>query len=475
VTRRPRAAILLLAVVLTSACAAPGSSGARTYSLGSRQMTDCVAAGSLKAKCGALTVPENRADPKGRQIDIQVDLIPAQEPGSRLEPVCFIAGGPGGSTIHDWAWAPMVFPGLNRRHDIVLVDQRGTGGSHAVALPPMTPGESLPDYARRALAGLDGDPRYYTTAVAMDDLDAVRQALGYEKIDLYGASYGATAVQYYMRQHAAHAAMAVLDGGTLLDVPILELIAANSQKALDNVLDRCAAEPACAAAYPHARTELAAVLNRLNRAPVKTTEMDPNTAEPILITHDLFAGVLHDKLLTAAGAATIPWLVHRAWSGDFGDVLPSDPGPATQTLVMGFVIRCTEAWARFDPDQVRLTGAGSYYLSAQLAAAREQAAGCPLMPRGIVPPDDAVPLRSTQPVLLLAGANDPQDPPSNVADAGAELPNSVTVVVPYQGHTVGHIECLPGVVVDFFDSGKADMARASACTSTLPAPAFRLG
>jgi len=141
---------------------------------------------------------------------------------------------------------------------------------------------------------------------------------------------------------------------------------------------------------------------------------------------------------------------------------------------MSLEIRCSEAWARFTPDEVRRTGTGSYYLSAQVSAAQLQAIGCPLLPKGYVPADDAQPLQTSIPVLLLNGAADPQDPPSNVADARVEMPNSLVVSVPAQGHTVGHLWCLPTVVADFITNAQADADAAQRCTETIPLPPFKV-
>ena len=113
----------------------------------------------------------------------------------------------------------------------------------------------LSAWARESLAALDADPRLYTSSVAADDLDAVRAALGYDKIDLYGTSYGGELAQYYLRQHPDHVRVAVMDGTTPLDVQVLERMAATSQHALDLLLARCAADPACHAAFPNLATE----------------------------------------------------------------------------------------------------------------------------------------------------------------------------------------------------------------------------
>ncbi len=442
-------------------------------------MSTCSVTGTrgivMAAKCGTLTVAENRADPGGRKIDLYVAVMPATEPGTPSEPVFFIAGGPGGSTVADWAEAPNIFVGLTAHHDIVLVDQRGTGRSHPLILPPQSPGEIPTEYAKRALASIDGDPRYYTTAAAMDDLDAVRQALGYDKIDLYGGSYGATAVQYYMRQHGDRVRAAVLDGGTLVDVPIFELIAPNSQRALDNVLGRCLADTGCAFAYPNVRTEFAAVMARLSQKPVATDVMDPS-GQPIVVTSAVFAGTIH-QLLVGSDSGTIPWLIHTAWSGNLTAVavaLTKYIGSTSQVLLMTVEILCSEAWAKNDPEQVKALGRGSYLQSSQVAFAESYAGACDYAPPGFVLLNDAQSVQTTVAVLLLNGSDDPQDPPNNVAEAGRQMPNSLLVVAPGQGHTVGNIGCLPGVVVDFFDKGKTNPAVADACVATMQPPQFRL-
>ena len=469
------APLILAAAVLLAACGSGAANPApRSFSLAGEPMVRCTVA-ALDYWCGVLKVPENRSLAGGRTIDLQVDVFPARSGSGGGTPVFFLAGGPGDATTRSWAGAPTTFAELSRHHDIVLVDQRGTGSSHRLVLPDPLPGETPAEYARRAMSGVDGDPRYYTTAVAMDDLDSVRKALGYGRIDLYGGSYGATAAQYYMRQHGEHVEAAVLDGGTLLDVPILELVAANSQHALDGVLNRCAAAAACRTAFPDPRGEMSTVLARLTRSPVTTSFQDPSTGQPAVMTAEFFASAIHNQLLAASTAATVPWLIHRAYEGNYGDLASPNASPLEATLLMAVVIRCSEAWARYDPEQVRLTGAGSYYLSAQLAAAQGVAAGCPLAPKGFVPAGDALPLRTSLPVLLLNGTEDPQDPPSNVAGAPLEMPHSYSLAVPAQGHTVGHIGCLPSVVAAFFDAKRVDTARALSCASNLGTAQFKLG
>lgn len=106
--------------------------------------------------------------------------------------------------------------------------------------------------------------------------------------------------------------------------------------------------------------------------------------------------------------------------------------------MMADEIFCSEAWARFDPGEVARAGAGSYALPFELARAQAQATLCRYLPKGLVPADDASPVRTAIPVLWLTADGDPQDPPANLTAVPSQEPNSRIVVVPAQEHVVGH-------------------------------------
>jgi pimeloyl-ACP methyl ester carboxylesterase len=446
--------------------------------------------GGIEAVCGYLTVPEDPATPSGRTIDLHVAVIPAIASDPQPDPMFMLAGGPGGAATESLAWTAATYQGIHLTRDIVLVDQRGTGGSNELTLDePPDVGGLAPDeveatterWIAEQLAGLDADPRFYTTSVAMDDLDLVREALGYDRINLYGGSYGATAAQYYIRQHDDRLRAVVLDGATLLDVPVFELIAPASQRALDIAFDRCAADPTCAAEYPDLRAEFDRALELASAEPITTGVTDPTTGTPFVIDRIAFTSAVHGALISADGVAALPLLVHAAaaerWDEVATAVVRASGGapPRGGIQVMSGVIRCSEAWARFDVDEVTKQGAGSYHLEAEVAIARSQADGCQFAPPGIVPADDAEPARSDVPVLFLVGEADPQDPPSNIADAAEDFPNSLTIVAPGHGHTVAHLGCLPTVVDAFIAAGTVEGLDTSCVDEGgVPVPPFRL-
>ena len=195
------------------------------------------------------------------RLILRVAVIKARGEQPAPDPIFYLAGGPGEAATEDAARGQQFSHALNENHDLVFVDQRGTGGSNRILVPTdppdmsgLTP-EEMDTRAKSWVAGyleeIDMDPRFYTTSVAMDDLDEVREAMGYDKINLAGYSYGATAAQYYLRQYEDHVRTVFLYGGSLLDVPVFERWALNSQQALNRIINLCMADPDCQAAYPN--------------------------------------------------------------------------------------------------------------------------------------------------------------------------------------------------------------------------------
>jgi pimeloyl-ACP methyl ester carboxylesterase len=440
--------------------------------------------GGFDAVCGRLTVPEDRGRPAARQIELNVAVVPAASQDPASDPVFFLAGGPGGAST-EWTSVPSTFPAIHADRDIVLVDQRGTGGSNALFWPDPPDVVGLSDaqihdvlgaWLMDALRQMDADHRFYTSAAAADDLDDVRSALGYDRINLYGGSYGATLAQYYVRQHEPHVRTVVLDGGTLLDVPIFEVMPTASQAALDAVFARCLDDEACSTAFPDPAGDLAATLERLTRRPAETGVPDPWSEEPIVVDASTLVGLIHELIVTNR-SGEVPRLIHLAAVRDYESLaellaqISSDPGTDPSRLVMNWSILCSEAWARSDQSRIAAASADSYFGEVATQRARDFDLGCSLLPTAFVPPNDAAPLRSDIPVLLLNGSEDPQDPPANVSDAQIELPNSLSIVAPAQGHTVGHLGCLPDVVAAFIAAGSVD-GLDTACVQEMSPPPF---
>ncbi len=336
------------------------------------------------------------------------------------------------------------------------------------------------EWVDKVLAESDLDPRFYTTSVAMDDLDDVRQALGYDKINLYGHSYGATAAQYYLRQHEDHVRTVILSGGTLLDIPIVDVWARNGQRALDLIWTRCEADSACHQAFPNIRAEFAALMARLDQKPVTEQFTNPadQTLGSVILTRDFFAENLRTMTLDADDAASVPRLIHHAyadndWSGITAYYLKHGPGDWGPQF-MEHVILCSEKWAAFSPESVARASEGSYLQGWDVQKANEHALGCQYTPKGETPEGTAPQPHSLVPVLLLNGEADPQDPPENVAGSKELWPNSLVLVEPFMGHVTSDYpteQCRWAIENEFIQSGSVKGLHTD-CLQKIRAPAF---
>ena len=470
--RIPRLLSVVLLVVGLSAvaCGTRGQSALR--------LSPCTVQ-AVSARCGTYAVPENRLTGSGRRIALRVVIVPAQEAQPRSDPVVYFAGGPG-DAAGDHVAEMWGIRGVHDR-DLVFVDQRGTGGSHRLTCPSPVPdgADRLAAYLAACVSHLDGDPRYYTTDLAADDVADVLTALGYRQANLYGGSYGATIAQVFQRRHPQMVRTMTLLGGTLLGIPIFERMPANSQAALDDVFARCRADAGCSAAFPQVDAEWQHLLADLRAAPLTVPPERTPDGKPFVLTADLLAAEVHELLLSAQTAADIPWAVHTLSSATdrvsaavtvsarLGDVMGGDG----QFLLMAYAIRCNEEWARFDPAAVRAAGVGSYYTGMALANAQDWQRACEVVPSAGAAAHEDPAVASDVPVLLINGSADPQDPPSNMAGAAALWPHSLQLVEAHQSHRTSRWQCHESIVDAFLESGTTE-GLATYCVDTIQPPPF---
>jgi pimeloyl-ACP methyl ester carboxylesterase len=452
--------VVVTGCVLGLAAAAASSSGSV-----SPKLTPCEAQG-VKARCGTLTVPENRARPKGRKIGLNVVVVPAARKPAAADAFTYIPGGPGGAATQLTSWVMQTFPWVHTRHDIVLVDQRGTGQSNplACALPthPLDTPARARAYAQACLRSLKADVSQYGTRAAMDDLDALRAALGYRKLDIYGASYGATAAQVYLKRHPSSVRTITLDGATAIDVPFFSRFAVNAQAALDQVAARCAADAACRKTFPTWRQDFSKLVRAWDETPITNRKNETTTGSGL-------AGVVQGMLLDAATAAEIPLVVSRAAAGDYRP-LNTHIKPEAQALnLMFYGIWCSEPW-------VGLDARGPWHTdfdSNTTAAITSHRGICAYVPKRAEPAAAWALPHATTPLLLLAGGADPQDPIGNMPQLKQAFPDGRALVVPDYGHTVAQYGCMGKLVSNFVISGNAHALNTS-CVSGIRAPTFIL-
>ena len=301
---------------------------------------------------------------------MNIVILPATGGQAAPDPLFFFAGGPGGVASGYASSFKTELSALNTTRDIVLIDQRGVGGSYPLSCPPLADmslleGEKPASYYESCLKGLDADLRWYTTKAYVDDLDEVRQALGYEKINIAGESYGGTVVQVYLNEHPDTVRTATILHSTRLEYPILEHFAYSSQRSLDLVFARCEQDDICNEAFPALKSDFEAIQARLEEEPIPTSIWDPAAIEQIVVTPELFSTVIHYMLMGSDTAARIPRLVHRAAAGKDWDAIAKfyleQIKPLQKVVLqqaMPINVFCTEPWALYRPEQVNKTEKG---------------------------------------------------------------------------------------------------------------------
>lgn len=430
--------------------------------------------------CGSLRVWEDRAAKKGRTIDIQVAVLPALKPESAPDPLFLLAGGPGQGARRYARLVPIAFQKVRRERDVVLVDLRGTGGSNPLAcdfgdplgLLGMTGGDF--DVAP-CLKTLPGDPRFYTTAPAVDDLDDVRAALGYEQINLWGGSYGTRAALVYAQRHPEHARSVVLDGAAPFEIELPLHNAQGSQRALDRLLADCAAEKDCRAAFPRLREDLAEVLVRLEQAPAQVSLRHPRTGQPIeiAVSRGSFASGLRGMLYTPVHASLVPSVIRSAREGDFSPFAALSLETAawsTETMSLGLTLSvlCSEDVHRITDEEaereVRNTFGGRFEIDTWRRM-------CSAWPRGPAPARFEREKPLSVPALVLSGDLDPVTPPRWGEVMKIHFAGALHVIVPGAAHNTSMTGCVPDLIAKFIAQGGPAGLDAS-CVQKIRRPPF---
>lgn len=362
-----------------------------------------------------------------------------------------------------------------------MVDQRGTGGSHFLSCGSFTgeqetessDSQAIKDDLSQCLKELDADPTLYTTSIAMQDLDQVRSALGYDQINIYGGSYGTRAALVYARLYPEHVRTMILDGVAPPDWPIGPSIPKDAQRALDMLFDHCAADTRCAQAFPDLRNEFQEILDQVSAQPIQVSLTHPVSGEPVQFTldRDTFVSLIHTSTYAAESAALLPLMIHTAHArGDFTQFAAmalSNYATLSSAISPGmrFSVLCSEDVPYYGEEEITTGYLGDFYT-------RTFQTICSTWPRGNIPKDFRQPVSSSAPTLLLSGEADPVTPPANAELAAKTLPNSLQIVVPGQGHIVIYRGCISKIASTFIENGSSAGLDLACIQEIIPMPIF---
>ncbi|HEV2289531.1 MAG TPA: alpha/beta fold hydrolase [Candidatus Acidoferrales bacterium] len=443
----------------------------------------------VPARCGTFTVYEDRAAKSGRTVAIPLVVIPAEHPMHRA--IFWNPGGPGEGAVDS---AGDIADGseekelmkLHEHYDIVLANNRGVGGPHAQhcdLYPPAHPEyyflQNWPDVSLKACRdrlAVNANLSLYTSSISADDLDDIRAALGYPKIVLDGGSYGSYFFFVYMRQYPEHVESAVFQGvapPAFLKIPLED--AAGVQLAMDQLIAACQQDAPCEAHFPKFKEHFAAVAHRFDAGPVKVRIENAATKQPedVMLAKEVFADRLRQALYTAGPAAYVPFIIERAYVGDYMplghliEVVTQGLGDALD-LGLNLSVTCAEDMPFITEDAIHRTSAGSFEGDARV---RAQQRACKIWNVQPVPASFNQPVRSNAPVLMISGTDDPATPSDYATRELRYLPNAKQVLL--QGASHGDsTACTDHLLVEFVLAGSAQHLNTTSCKASFRRPPF---
>jgi len=456
-----------MAVLLSLVVAATAVQAQSALELGDCRIRAGEGFPGIKARCGTMVRPldpaasANNAD----TIELHVAVVPALTLEPENDPFVPIAGGPGQSTIEFYAANSNAFEFIRQSRDILLVDQRGTGRSSPLRcelVDELTGAPYSRDLAiaeaRRCLDSLPHDPRFFTTSVAVRDLEAVRNALGYGALNVYGVSYGSRVAQHFTRRFPERTRTVILDGVVPPTLALGPDIALDAQRAMERIFDRCEEDSNCVQRFPDLRERFDELRRSLAESPQDVTIAHPETGIPQTLTfgNEQLAASLRLLSYFPSTVALIPLLIDQGAEGHLQPLAAQHQMIAegmSDALNGGMhnAVVCTEDAPFYDSESLDRVALANTYIGPDPADALE--AICSIWPAGFIDEDFREPLNTDLPVLLLSGDSDPVTPPVYADRAAVELSNARHLTGLMQGHGQATRGCMPKIMGRFVDTG----------------------
>lgn len=484
--RRP-VAVLLPILMLAMGCADPVASPASTLPLSDCRLDGFGGFAKAKAQCGELEVPLNPEEPDGETISLFVARVPALNRSPQPSAFTVIAGGPGQASTEAYTSQSVAFERVRRDHDIILVDQRGTGRSNRQQCETtdfdiytdsasQSP-EVIRRIARECREELGDNVRYYTTSLAVTDLDRVREALGYEQLDIYGISYGTRVAQHYLRRYPERARTVVLDGVIPVDLPLGPGIAPDAQRALDMIFARCIDDADCHLAFGDIEGKFSRLLERTRSKPIELTLTDPINGEKVTATFGYYELLMAVRLMSYSPetAALLPFIISEASQGNLQPIasqalLNAESLSTMLAYGMHNTVVCTEDVPFYDQNTIDSGVFAAAYMGD--LAYKGLIETCKVWPRGPIDNDFTEPFESASPVLILSGDVDPITPPRNGTRVADYLKNARALSLPGQGHGQIMVGCMPRLLAEFVRTADLDALDVGCLDVQQPAPFF---
>lgn len=424
-------------------------------------------------ECGYVVAPEFHGQAGSTTIRLAVAILPSTSLFPAADPLFMAQGGPGGSTLSYFV-SEMTATELGRaflaERDIVLVEQRGTRYAQPnlaceeldtltydnllVTLDPATSDELTVEalhacYRRLTATGIN--PSAYNSIQNAHDMNLARQALGYEKINFYGVSYGTMLVQHYMRLYPEALRSVIIDAVVPLSRNFLVYYPYNAQRSFDLVFDTCNADMICPHMYPDLESVFYDRIAQLNDAPVTLDIYDRNTDAyfSAMFNGDDFMSMIFNMMYVTDFIPYVPRIIWEVEHGDYETVAYLQGFYTFNfTLARGmyYSVLCAED-ADFTLADVVLDG-----VRAEVASNFRLSRFEPVCAVWDVEPLDTTvddPVYSDVPTLVLSGEFDPITPPENGKIVAQTLTNAYVFTLPGVGHGAIDASCGTAIATQF--------------------------
>lgn len=440
------------------------------------------------AECGELTVKENPADPNSNNISIAILRLPAISPVADADPLFLIQGGPGGSSIDMASQIHSFFADVRKNRDLVFVDQRGTGQSNPLRCEPLTPEDLLlpeTEQVEKYLALMKScaekyktNAGFYTTSYAVQDLDAVRIALAYNKINLWGGSYGTRVALEYARRYPQQARSMVLDGVAPVNIALPKYFARDAMAALVAVNNECLAQPDCAAEFGDIVKKTETVLQRLTQLqaqgkPLEIRYEHPRNqqTETLSLTPRTFSSLLFMSLYSRDLTVLLPRAISFAEKEDYRLLAALSALSSEQAQLMNitegmrYSVICNEDWPLLSASDIEQSA--PFF---GIPFVKEMQPICALWPKAELPADYWQPINSDVPALLLSGKHDPVTPEIWAQAVAEHLSNATQLSAAGGNHSISIEGCVPQLIAQFIERASMQDVKADCVEKIKPLP-----
>jgi pimeloyl-ACP methyl ester carboxylesterase len=448
-----------------------------------------LAPASMGFKCGYVTVPEQHSDPTGPTIQLAVAILPGSAENPVPDPLFMAQGGPGGSSLELFPLFMLNNP-IHRQRDIVIFDQRGTLYSKPNLLCPELDeltketleldlseeeGERLSLEAYKAcgdrLTSQNVNLAAYNSLENAADIEAVRIALGYDKINFYGVSYGTLLGLHYMREFPNSLRSVILDAVVPVQDSFLNQTARSANRAFKEITQLCAADSDCNTAYPDLENVTFEVMAALNKTPVTLPVTDPDTGKTYqtIVNGDLFINALFLALYDPSQLPIFPVIVYNTRAGDYtllSRLLPVLIFQPTVSVGMYQTVVCAEE-TNFNPETMPTEGVRPELAALMKDSNLSLLQVCNLWQVPKLGPEANEPVVSDIPTLLLSGRFDPITPAYFADTVARTLSHSYLYTFPDTSHGAFLFNsCAISIALDFLNN--PDSAPNAGCIAAEP-------